>query len=122
MTLRPGEEQGRGIAVFPFLKTSGTIQLGNFVFRSTDDTSELEPEDAAHVREIAEMLFQKDHLRIRSASYALLQRVEFERADPAVLELERIQAIVAYCYSAPRHTFGDIFFHSEHASLAIFSP
>src|SRR5437762_2343534 len=116
MTLRPGEAPGRAIAVFPFLKTTGSIQVGNFVFRSTDDTSELEPEDAEHVREISEMLFQKDHLRILSASYALLPQIEFERADPALLELERIQAIVAYCYSAPRHTFGDIFFHSEHAS------
>ena len=122
MTLRPGEAPGRAIAVFPFLKTSDSIQLGNFTFRSTDDTSGLEPEDAANVREIAEMLFLKDDLRILSASYAMLPPLDLAKTDPGVAELERIQAIIAYCYSAPRHTFGDIFFNSEHASLAIFSP
>lgn len=123
MTLRPGEVRGRAIAVFPFLKTTDPIQLGSFSFRSTDDTSDLEKGDANNVREIADMLFLKDDLRISSASYAMLPQLDLDKADPGVVpELERIQAIIAYCYSAPRHTFGDIFFHSEHASLAIFSP
>lgn len=123
MTLRPGEAPGRAIAVFPFLKTTDPIRLGNFFFRSTDDTSDLETEDAANVREVAEMLFLKDDLRVRSASYAVLSPLDIDKKDhPDVLELERIQAIIAYCYGAPRHTFGDIFFHIEQASLAIFSP
>jgi hypothetical protein len=122
MTLRPGETPGRAIAVFPFLKTTDAIQLGSFKFRSTDDTSDLTEEEAAHVREIADMLFLKDDLRIRSASYAMLPTLDLDKAEPSVIELEGIQAIVGYCYSAPRHTFGDVFFHFEHASLAIFSP
>ncbi len=123
MTLRPGEVPGRAIAVFPFLKTTDPIQVGSFSFRSTDDTSDLEKADASNVREIADMLFLKDDLRIRSASYAMLPQLDLDKADPGVVpELERIQAIIAYCYSAPRHTFGDIFFHFEQASLAIFSP
>ena len=92
------------------------------MFRSTDDTFDLGKEDAANVREIADMLFLKDDLRIRSACYAMLPPIDLDKDHPAVLELQRIQAIIAYCYSAPRHTFGDIFFHFEHASLAIFSP
>ncbi len=72
MTLRPGEVPGRAIAVFPFLKTTDPIPLGSFSFRSTDDTSDLEKGDATNVREIADMLFLKDDLRIRSASYAVL--------------------------------------------------
>src|SRR5579863_3615869 len=122
MTLRPGETPGRAIAVFPFLKTTDPIQIGTFSFRSTDDTSDLEAEVATNVREIADMLFLKDDLRVRSASYAMLPPLDLDKGDPGVPELERIQAIIAYCYSAPRHTFGDIFFHFEHASLAIFSP
>lgn len=122
MTLRPGEEPGRAIAVFPFLKTSEPIRLGSLLFRSTDDTSGLEPEDAAHVREVTDMLFLKDDFRIRSSCYAMLEPIDLDNAHPAVLQLQRIQAIIAYCYSAPRHTLGDIFFHFEHASLAIFSP
>jgi hypothetical protein len=123
MTLRPGEVPGRAIAVFPFLKTTEPIQLGSFLFRSTDDTSDLENGDASNVRELADMLFLKDDLRIRSACYAMLPQLGLDELDAGVApELERIQAIIAYCYSAPRHTFGDIFFHFEHASLAIFSP
>lgn len=122
MTLRPGEAPGRAIAVFPFLKTSDPVPLGSFSFRSTDDTSGLEKEDAANVGEIAEMLFLKDDLRVRSASYAMLPPLDLDKTDPGVSELERIQSIIAYCYSAPSHAFGDIFFHFEHASLAIFSP
>jgi len=122
MSLRPREMPGRAIAVFPFLKTTDSIQLGSFAFRSTDDTSDLSAEDSTHVREIADMLFMKDDLRIRSASYAIAPPVSFEETDGSLPELENIQAVVAYCYSAPRHTFGDILFHFEQASLAIFSP
>lgn len=82
MSLRPGEVPGSGIAVFPFLKTSSSIQLGKFTFKSTDDTSGLSDEDTAHVREVAEMLFLKDDLRIRSASYAMLPPLDLDRSDP----------------------------------------
>jgi hypothetical protein len=72
MTLRPGEARGRAIAVFPFLKTSEPVRLGDFTFRSTDDTTDLSREDSDHVREVADMLFLQDDLRIRSAAYAML--------------------------------------------------
>jgi hypothetical protein len=123
MSLRPGESPGRAVAVFPFLKTTEPIRLGTLTFRSTNDITDLDDEDAVHVQEIAGMLFLKDDLRIRSASYTMLPTLDLDKTEDASLsELERIQAIVAYCYSAPRHTFGDLFFHFEHASLAIFSP
>jgi hypothetical protein len=122
MTLRPAEVPGHGIAVFPFLKTSEPVRLGSFTFRSTDDTTGLEPEDARHVREIADMLFLQDDLRIRSASCALLAPLDLDKTEPCLRELEHIQAIVAYCYSAPHPTLGTPFFHFEQASLAIFSP
>jgi hypothetical protein len=57
MTLTPGETPGHGIAVFPFLKITQTIQLGNFTFRSTDDIEGLGDEDAQRVREVSQMLF-----------------------------------------------------------------
>lgn len=122
MTLRPGEKAGRGIAVFPFLKTTEPIQLGSFSFRSTEDTTGLSGEDSAHVREIAEMLYVQDDFRIRSASYALLPALDLDKAEPPLRELEHLQAVVAYCYSAPHPTLGDPFLHFEQASLAIFSP
>jgi hypothetical protein len=122
MTLRPGETPGRAIAVFPFLKTSDQITLGKFTFRSTDDTTELDTEDTAHVREIADMLYLHDDLRIRSAAYTMLPIVDLDKQEPAVSELERIQALVAFCYSHPHPTFGIPFLPFEHASLAIFSP
>src|ERR1017187_8069401 len=122
MTLRPGETPGRAIAVFPFLKTTEAIQLGSFTFRSTDETTDLGEEDAARVREIADMLFLQNDLHIRSASYAMLPVLDLDKAEPCLRELEHIQAIVAYCYSAPHPTLGTPFFHFEQASLPIFSP
>jgi hypothetical protein len=123
MMLRPGETPGRAIAVFPFLKTSEPIRLGSFTFRSTDDVSGLEPDDAAHVRDVADMLFLQDDLRIRSASYALLPVLDLGKSDCAVLkELECLQAVVGYCYSAPHSTMGKPFFNFEQSSLVVFSP
>jgi len=122
MTLRPGEALGHGIAVFPFLKTGEPVRLGSFTFKSTDDTTGLSDEDAAHVREVAQMLFLKDDLRIRSASYAMLPPLDLDKSEPLLKELEHVQAIVAYCYGSPHPTLGSPFFHFEEASLAIFSP
>jgi Apea-like HEPN len=122
MTLRPGEVPGRAVAVFPFLKTSDQITLSRFTFRSTDDTTGLDAEDAAHIREIADMLYLQNDLRIRSAAYSMLPALDLDKAQPAVAELERIQTIVAFCYSHPHPTFGIPFLGFEQASLAIFSP
>jgi hypothetical protein len=89
MTLRPGETPGHGIAVFPFLKTSESVRLGSFTFRSTDDTAGLSEEDSAHVQEIAGMLFLQDDLRIRSATYAMLPSLDLDKAEPCLRELSR---------------------------------
>ena len=72
MNLRPGDKRGNGIAVFPFLKTTDSIRLGSFTFRSTKHISDLSEEDSAHVKEIGEMLFLQDDLRIQAASYTTL--------------------------------------------------
>jgi hypothetical protein len=136
MPLRPEELPGNAIAVFPFLKTVNPISIGSFTFRSTEDTSHLDAEDRNHVAEITSMLFLKDDLRIRSASYALLPPLNLDRpsvpwrfppamsakSDAFLRELEHLQAIVAYCYSAPHDTFGLPFLRFEHSSLVIFSP
>ena len=121
MLFGPGEAGG-GIAVFPFLKTSEPVSIGSFIFRSTDDPTDLAEEDAKHVTEIAGMLFLRDDLRIRSASYAMLPPLRDPESRVALQELENIQSIIAYCYSAPRFAFGDTFLTFEHAGVAIFSP
>lgn len=109
-------------AVFPFLKTSGPVSIGNATFRSTDDTNQLTADQFECLREIAAMLFLKDDLRIHSASYAV---VPFINLDDPTAELERlsnVQAFVAYAYASPHDVFGDPFLSAEHASLVIFSP
>ena len=122
MTYISGETPSHGIAVFPFLKTTHAIKLGNFTFRATDDTKGLEDEDAQHVRELSQMLFLKDDLRIRSATYAILPSLDLDKVETTLTELEYVQSVVAYCYSSPHPTFGDPFFHFENASLVILSP
>jgi len=83
---------------------------------------DLGPEETGHVKAIAEMLFLKDDLKIRSASYALIPFIDLDNRKSGCQALEQLQALVAYCYSAPHPIFGDTFLSYEHASLAIFSP
>ena len=122
MTFAPGETPGQGVAVFPFLKTTHAIQLGNFRFRSTEDLDGLGDEDAQHVREVSQMFFLQDDLRIRSAAYAMLPSLDLDKAEPVLKELEHVQSVVAYCYGSPHPTRGDPFFHFENASLVVLSP
>ncbi len=109
------------IAVFPYLKTSTPVRLGDITFRSTLDTKELTAEQAAHVETIANMLFLQDNWHIRAATYAIVPGIDLEK--PATLNtLRQIQAVVAYCYTAPHPTLGHPFLHYEHASLLVFTP
>lgn len=96
--------------------------IGQLTFRSTDDIEELSSEQAACVNEIAEMLFLKDNLRIKSASYAIVPFVDLDRPATGVEHLVNVQAVIAYCYASPHPVFGDLFLSSEHASMAIFTP
>lgn len=92
------------------------------VFRSTEDPNGLSVEQAEQLKEIADMLFLQDDLRIRSASFACVPSME--SGDPAarLQELERVQSVVAYCYAIPHETSGDPAFAYEHASMAILTP
>lgn len=110
-------------AVFPFLKTSAPVHLPGITLYSTEDTAHLGPEDAKHVATIAAMLFLKDNLRIpTSGTYVRVPFIDLDHPERAPKQLERLQAIIAYCYAAPHPASGDPFFAYEHASLAIFSP
>ena len=112
-------------AVFPFLKTSTAVTVGQLTFRSTGDTDGLASEQASQVNEISQMLFLQDQLRIRSASYAVVPWIDLDHRDEsaaALEELAHLQAVVAYCYATPHPIFCNPFFRYEHASLAIFSP
>jgi hypothetical protein len=110
------------IIIFPFLKTLDPVSIGEISFRSTDDLIGLSKDDARFVSEISEMLFLQNNLRIRSASYALIPFIDLQRISTPLIELERIQAVVAYCYAKTSSVFDDPFLSYEHASLAIFSP
>ena len=110
------------IAVFPFLKTRRAVSIGGLTFRPTDNVDGLPPWQAESVTDIARMLFLKDDLRIRSASYAVVPFVNLNDRSPDVTHLSNLQATVAYLYASPHPTFGDVFLSPEHASMAVFSP
>ena len=113
---------GYSYIFFPFLKMTGKIVIGKYTFSSTDDTEGLSIEQAKYVREISEMIFLQDNLRIKSSSYAIVPFLDLH-IDSADLDyLVYLQAVVAYCYAFPRHEFGDIFLSPEHASMAILTP
>lgn len=110
------------IIVFPFLKTLEPVSIGNHIFRPTEDRDGLNVEQSNSVAEIASMLFLRDDLRIRSASYAIVPYIDLDRQPAEIEHLRNVQAVVAYFYASPRHDFGDLFLSSEHASFVIFSP
>jgi hypothetical protein len=115
--------QETSLAVFPYLKTSDVVSIGHLTFRPTDVINdELTSKQADYVKDVASMLFLKDDLRIKSASYALIPFIDINQPILDICHLKNIQAVVAYCYASPRHEFGDIFLSPEHASIVIFSP
>jgi len=121
----PNDSNRYSFAVFPFLKTSGAVTIGQMTVRSTDDATGLLPEQARQLQEISRMLFLKEHLRIRSASYTVVPLIDLDRRDEhadALEDLAHLQAVVAYCYASPHPIFIEPFLQYEHASLAIFSP
>ncbi len=118
----PKHDQSHSVVVFPFLKTQGEVSIGGLTFRSTDVTEGLPAEQAASVSEIADMLFLKDNLRIRSASYAIVPFVDLNHQPHDVGALANLQAFVAYGYCLPRFEFGDIFLTPEHASMVLLTP
>jgi hypothetical protein len=110
------------VAVFPFLKTSAPVQIGGYLFRSTEDREGLPPSQAKAVGEISQMLFVQDNLLVKSASYAIIPELEVHSADPRLAKLAHLRDVVAYFYAAPHEVFGDVFLAPEEVSLALFSP
>ena len=74
------------------------------------------------VRDVAEMLFLKDDLKIASATYAILPPVDIDRKGAEVDHLADIRAIVAYGYSSPHDIFDNILLSPEEVSLVLLTP
>ena len=51
------------IAIFPYLKTSGPVQFGPYLFRSTDDLEGLNNAQVTAVTEVTAMLYTRFHLK-----------------------------------------------------------
>ncbi len=111
-----------GIAIFPCLKTSGSIPIGEYTFRSTTDVSGLPDDQAAAVSEVAAMLYARDDVRIAQASYAITEPLGVFRPGPVIERLDRVRAVVGYLYSGAHPIFGDAFMPFEFASMAIIQP
>jgi hypothetical protein len=115
----PDQSASHTFAVFPFLKTLHPVLIGGVLFRSTDDRASLAPDQAEHISKLAAMLYLKDDLRLRSASYAAIPFVNFNRSteelelDEIVLRMKNIQALVAYYYAQIHEPSGDCFFRSR---------
>jgi hypothetical protein len=110
------------VAVLPFLKTSRPLQIGGITFRSTDDLAGLPDAQTAAVREISDMLFLQDDLRVRSASYAIMPRLALDEFSGELRQLQRVHTVLAYLYGAPHDTFDSPFQGPNEISLAIFTP
>lgn len=110
------------VAVFPFLKTSGPVRIGEHTFRSTTDVAGLPIDQAKAVTEIAQMLFAQGDLRVKSASYAIIPSLEINGPSATLDRLAYLRAVLAYSYASPHEVFGNVFLTPEDVSLALFTP
>jgi Apea-like HEPN len=110
------------IAIFPFLKTSGPIAIGGHTFRSTNDLEGLQPDEATAVGELSQMLFVHGDLRVKSASYALIQSMDIHGDDQRLTHLARLRGVLCYLYGSPHETMGYVALSPEQLSLAIVIP
>lgn len=112
------------IAIFPYLKTSESIQFKDLVFRNIEDISGVSTEVAKHLNNLGQTFFLRDNFLLKHISYAVIQRSsDDEQGDEKLLEqLREFQIILTYFYSAPHSIFGDLFLTKEHASLYLCIP
>lgn len=110
------------IAIFPYLKTSGPVQFGPYMFRSTDDLESVSEVQAAAVTEVTRMLYTQNNARVRSASYTVIPPLH----DSGVLQipelLKRMHSLIAYLYGTTNDQFGGPFLGYECATLLVLTP
>jgi hypothetical protein len=111
-----------GVAIFPYLRTSGRVHLGRYEFRSTTDLEDLPADQRVVVEELSAMLFLRDDLHIDQASFTITPGLGSIRPDPTVRDLARVRTVVAYLYSSPHPTFGDVLLTPEDVSLLAVQP
>ena len=110
------------IAVFPYLKTSGPVRLGPYLFRSTDDLERLTEAQATAVTDVTAMLYTQNNARVRSASYAVIPQIHVSGLFQIPEVLKRVHSLVAYLYGTPNDQFGDPFLGYECATLLVLTP
>jgi hypothetical protein len=95
------------IVVFPYLKTSGPVRFGPYLFRSTDDLEGLSKAQVTAVTEVTAMLYTQNNARVRSASYAAIPQIHVSGVFQIPEALKRAHSLVAYLYGTPNDQFGD---------------
>ena len=110
------------IAVFPYLKTSGPVRFGPYLFRSTDDLEGLSKAQLTAVTEVTPMLYTQNNARVRSASYAVIPQIHVSGVLQIPEALKRVHSLVAYSYGTPNDQFGDPFLGYECATLLVLTP
>jgi hypothetical protein len=108
--------------VFPFLKTSDAVRIGEFTFRPISDPGSLSGADLERLSEISRMFFLRDHLRVKSPTYVTVPYIDRIRPTQVLDRLSDIQAVIAYLYSTPHPVTGHSFLSYEDASLVVLSP
>jgi hypothetical protein len=110
------------IAIFPYLKTSWAVQIGPYLFRSTDDLEGLSKAESTAVSEVTAMLYAQNNVRVRSASYAVMPQIHVFGLIQIPEVLKRVHSLVAYLYGTPDEQFGDPFLKVECATLLVLTP
>lgn len=107
----------QGFVIFPYLRTSKPVNLGNIKFNSTLNASELTEKLSNNLAEIRALFFLDNHQQIEDMIYTLV-----DLSDATLqLRLEKTRAYLAFLY-ANHASDGRPFFGSEHTTFFIVQP
>lgn len=108
-------------ALFPYLRTSEPISIGGIIFRSTQDTTDLSPDQAEKLRGALELFYLQDDIHISVCSYAVVPYVNINHPEEFV-PFEKLRHVVAYLYAVPHLPSDGTLLALEHATLFLLSP
>ena len=115
-------EHKKCLVIFPYLKTRDRFIIGGFEFRSTDDIADLPSDESDSIKNIVQMLYIQDDIRIKSATFAIAPITDNLKELPNVEVFEKIGLVIGYLYASPNNQLNNIFLHSINSSILIVKP
>ena len=109
--------------IFPYLKTSDTMNYHGILFRSVDNFKNVPDVIIDHIKMINDLFYLQDGMRIKKMVYTYWEdHGDGEKDVDIFRKLSEFQSIITYYYSSPHKTSGRPFLSLEHTSFFVFKP